>query len=260
MANNKLSILKFSETAYDIDALYLGGVAADKFARRDTENSFTGKNTFSAGVQISGRFLGSGDDEGLVIGKAVNNYAGVCLGDPSGVRSVFYLKPDDSALWRYNNGTSVFDIYHPSKAGTIALTSDIPTKVSKLENDSGYGTVAKVDNISPTSGNVSLSAVRFVSQTLTDAQKTQARTNIGAASSTHTHPTFFGYSQSESNANTKICAIENFSLSEGVRVLINFSHTNTAANPYLNISSTGSKPIKYLDSSAAAGSLLQAGR
>ena len=37
------------------------------------------------------------------------------------------------------------------------------------------------------SGNVSLSAVRYVSQTLTDAQKTQARTNISAAASSHAH-------------------------------------------------------------------------
>lgn len=98
MANNKLSVLKFLEQSYDIDALYLGGVAADKFARRDTDNSFTGKNTFSAGVQISGRLSGAGDDEGLVIGKADNSYAGVCLGEPAGIRSVFYLKPDNSAL------------------------------------------------------------------------------------------------------------------------------------------------------------------
>ena len=41
MANSKLSILDFLGTAYDIDALFLGGVAADKFARRDTNNSFT---------------------------------------------------------------------------------------------------------------------------------------------------------------------------------------------------------------------------
>ena len=63
----------------------------------------------------------------------------------------------------------------------------IPTKVSELTNDSGYttntGTVTKVDNISPSSGNVTLSAVRYASQTLTDAQKTQARTNIGAGTS-----------------------------------------------------------------------------
>ncbi len=51
-------------------------------------------------------------------------------------------------------------------------------------NPNGYtsniGTVTSVDSVSPSSGNVALSAVRYVSQSLTDTQKTQARTNIGA--------------------------------------------------------------------------------
>lgn len=80
------------------------------------------------GAVISGRAIGSGDDEGLIIGLADNGYAGVCLGNPGGVRSVFYLNPTNQALWRYNNGTSGADIVHPGKAGTIALTSDITDK------------------------------------------------------------------------------------------------------------------------------------
>lgn len=80
------------------------------------------------GAVISGRAMNSGDDEGLVIGLADNSYAGLCLGNPSGVRSVFYLNPQNQALWRYNNGTASYDITHPGKAGTIALTSDISDK------------------------------------------------------------------------------------------------------------------------------------
>jgi hypothetical protein len=80
------------------------------------------------GAVISGRAIGGGDDEGLVIGLADNNYAGVCLGNPNGLRSVFYLTSDSKAVWRYNNGTTGSDITHPGKAGTIALTSDITDK------------------------------------------------------------------------------------------------------------------------------------
>lgn len=79
------------------------------------------------GAVISGRAVGGGDDEGLVIGLADNNYAGICLGNPNGLRSVFYLTSDSKAVWRYNNGTG-YDITHPGKAGTIALTSDISDK------------------------------------------------------------------------------------------------------------------------------------
>lgn len=81
------------------------------------------------GITICGRTQNSGDDEGLVINKCSNNYAGLILGSPDGVRSVFYLTSDNNALWRYNNGSSSFDINHPKKAGTVALTSDIPSKL-----------------------------------------------------------------------------------------------------------------------------------
>ena len=81
------------------------------------------------GAIIKGRAYGSGDDEGLIIEKAANGFAGLCLGSATGTRSVFYLKSDDSAIWRYNNGSSSYDISHPQKAGTIALTSDIPSGI-----------------------------------------------------------------------------------------------------------------------------------
>ena len=94
--------------------------------------------TVTGGVKITGRYLNNGDDEGLVIGLATNNYCGVCLGSPTGERSVFYFTPG-KPFWRYTNssgGTS--DIIHPKKAGTIALTSDIPTNNNQLSNGAGY--------------------------------------------------------------------------------------------------------------------------
>lgn len=107
--------------------------------------SSSGALTATGGGKISGRYAGGGDDEGLVIGRASNNYAGLCLGEPSGVRSVFYLMPDNSAVWRYNNGSSSYDIKHPGKAGTIALTSDIVAAAG------GIYTVDLWTNNSPTS-------------------------------------------------------------------------------------------------------------
>ena len=120
---------------------------------------YTGNNMQSATLKLTGgRVLNSGDDEGLVIDHASNNWAGVCLGNPSGLRSVFYLnKSTKACLWRYNNGSSSYDINHPGKAGTIALTSDLSsylpltggnlsgnTFVSKSAGESDIG--AKVGN------------------------------------------------------------------------------------------------------------------
>ncbi len=91
-------------------------------------DTMTGKLTISdGGLLVSGRVYGGGDDEGIVITPLSNGYAGVCLGSPSGRRSVFYLNNGNGAFWRYNNGSVSYDILHPQKSGTIAVKSDIPS-------------------------------------------------------------------------------------------------------------------------------------
>jgi hypothetical protein len=82
--------------------------------------------TVNGAGYFCGRAYNSGDDEGVIINFANNGWAGLILGGPSAARSVFYFKNDGSApFWRYNNGTSTYDMYHPAKGGTIALTSDL---------------------------------------------------------------------------------------------------------------------------------------
>lgn len=83
----------------------------------------------AVGAVIQGRVYNGGDDEGIIINSAPNGYAGLILGTHNGERSVFYLKKGNP-FWRYNNGSTNLDIYHPKKSGTIALTSDIPNKDS----------------------------------------------------------------------------------------------------------------------------------
>jgi hypothetical protein len=66
-----------------------------------------------------------------------------------------------------------------------AKTADIPTKTSQLNNDSGYITAndVPVKSVDGATGDVVTNAVKTTAQTLTDAQKQQARTNIGAGTS-----------------------------------------------------------------------------
>ena len=113
------------------------------------DGTVSGKLTVSGGAYISGRSQGGGDDEGIVIGRASNNYAGLTLGGATGLHTTFYLMPDNSAVWRYHNGSAAYDIKHPGKAGTIALTSDCaPLKVT-LSGDatSGYSVDKTVSEI-----------------------------------------------------------------------------------------------------------------
>jgi len=111
----------------------------------DTNQTVSGVKTFTGGIWVSGRPAGGGDDEGIVVGRAPNNYAGVCLGSPSGMRSVFYLTAANKPVWRWNNGSASFDIEHPAKAGTIALTSDFPFTMTLVAN--ATGTAVDIDTL-----------------------------------------------------------------------------------------------------------------
>lgn len=66
-----------------------------------------------------------------------------------------------------------------------AKKTEIPTKTSELTNDSGYITAndVPVKSVDGATGDVVTNAVKTTVQTLTDAQKQQARTNIGAGTS-----------------------------------------------------------------------------
>ena len=102
-----------------------------------TGGTLTGNLNGTTAV-FCGRINNSGDDEGILIKKSSNGLAGLILGGTTGNRAVLYLSSANS-FWRFvKDGTAFSDIVHPNKSGTIALTSDIPTKVSSLSNDSGY--------------------------------------------------------------------------------------------------------------------------
>ena len=102
---------------------------------------------------FGGRIYNSGDDEGILIKKSSNSLAGLILGGTTGNRAVLYLS-SASSFWRFSkDGTENRDIVHPNKSGTIALTSDIPTKLSSLSNDSGYITSSGSCNYATSAGN-----------------------------------------------------------------------------------------------------------
>lgn len=69
--------------------------------------------------------------------------------------------------------------------GALPDTTSIPTKTSEIENDSGFITAAQapVQSVDGATGVIMTNAVKYTAQTLTDDQKTQARTNIGAGTS-----------------------------------------------------------------------------
>lgn len=76
-------------------------------------------------------------------------------------------------------------VLNADSVGALPNTTKIPTATSDLDNDSGYITVAgaPVQSVDGQTGEVVTNAVKTTAQTLTDAQKAKARTNIGAGTS-----------------------------------------------------------------------------
>ena len=65
----------------------------------------------------------------------------------------------------------------------------------------------------------------------------------------------YGICATAADVAEKVANTDNFSLSAGIRVTIKFTVTNTAANPTLNINSTGAKAIYYNGTTIAASYL-----
>ena len=83
------------------------------------------------------------------------------------------------------NGKTGNVVLNAADVGALPNTTVIPSKTSQLTNDSGYITVsgAPVKSVDGKTGAVATNAVKTTKQNLSDAQKAQARTNIGAGTS-----------------------------------------------------------------------------
>lgn len=83
------------------------------------------------------------------------------------------------------NGKSGDVTLTASDVGALPSTTKIPSATSDLTNDSGYITAAgaPVQRVDGQTGEVVTNSVKTTAQTLTNAQKAQARTNIGAGTS-----------------------------------------------------------------------------
>lgn len=83
------------------------------------------------------------------------------------------------------NGKTGDVVLNAADVGALPNTTVIPSKTSQLTNDSGYITVsgAPVKSVDGVTGDVVTNAIKTTQQNLSDVQKTQARINIGAGTS-----------------------------------------------------------------------------
>lgn len=113
---------------------------------------------------------------------SVNGKTGIVVlnADDVGALSNTTVIPDKTSQLTNDSG-----FITNSSLTDYAKKTEIPTKTSELTNDSGYITAndVPVKSVDGATGDVVTNAVKTTTQTLTDAQKQQARANIGAGTS-----------------------------------------------------------------------------
>ena len=196
-----------------------------------TFNEGTGTYTSVGYLQASGTtlYLGNGSTNSL----AVKNNGDVTIPGSLtlGEKTTFNLSTS-SAYWRYNNGTTNYDITHPLRTGTIALRTK--TDANELINLLETGTSIPGD------------ADYYISQYVGGGT---SNTNYyrRPMSALWNYVNKKSYSTCSTDAATaaKTVTCANFALATGAKITIKFTVTNTAENPTLNVNSTGAKPIFY---------------
>lgn len=116
-----------------------------------------------------------------------------------------------------------------------AVNISVPTKTSEITNDSGFITSgANVASANKLSTARAIDGVKF----------------DGTADISH-----YGTCDTVASTAAKTVSLSNYSLVTGSRIVVQFTVTNTAANPTLNVNNTGAKPIVYRGSAISAGYL-----
>ena len=155
---------------------FIGGGGGGGSTGTTNYNNLTNKPSIN-GTTLSGNktstelgVYGTGNEPPYPV-TSVNGQTGDVTIEAGGVTSV--------------NGKSGDVTLTASDVGALPSTTKIPSATSDLTNDSGYITAAgaPVQSVDGQTGEVVTNAVKTTAQTLTDVQKAQARTNIGAGTS-----------------------------------------------------------------------------
>lgn len=109
---------------------------------------------------------------------------------------------------------------------------------------------AREDHVHPAQTTVSGNA--GTATTLATARTVDGVSFNGSANITH-----YGTCSTAAATAAKTVALAGFTLGLGAEVTVRFTVTNTAANPTLNVNSTGAKGIRYRNAAISAGHLAQ---
>lgn len=183
-------------TKEEIDALFVGSnVVLTGYSVTESPVDITADDTVNEAIAKIDQFLLELSEADSSIRSQINNLSLNKVDKDNAVTSVagrigaVVLTKDDVGLSNVDNtadadknvASAVSDSEGNKIVTTYATKAEIPTNTSSLTNDSGFIVATDTDEIiSDIEANVVTDAVRKSAQTLTDAEKTQVLTNIGA--------------------------------------------------------------------------------
>lgn len=131
--------------------------------------------------------------------------------------------------------------------------------MAQLGNTNIYGNLTVTGTTTSSGnfiGNLTGNVTGDVSGNASTATKLEtARTIDGVSFNGSTNITHYGSCSTAAGTAAKVVDFTGFTLATGARIVVKFTVTNTAANPTLNVNSTGAKAIYYRGSAISAGYL-----
>ena len=205
-----------------------------RFASGVTLNPSTKKISCSG---ISGKITGANYVNSAKDGGSLIDIPGLTTG---GYQPIFKTKSTNGAfvMSGYQAYLGMHYITDENiEAGTNTVTQSLKFEESGLLTSSG-GFKGSL------SGNAS-SATKLASKRTIDGVSFDGSANI----------THFGKCSTEAGTAAKVVSVANFVLATGAEVTVQFTVTNTAASPTLNVNNTGAKAIVYRNAAISAGYL-----
>ena len=199
---------------------------------------------------------------GAAASSHTHNYAGSSSagGAANSVKTSLIIKlnggtTEGTNMFTFNGATAKSINITPSAIGAAASSHgthvSYSTTAPKANGTAAAGsasTVARSDHVHPLQTTVSGNAGSAT-------KLATARTIDGVSFNGTANITHFGTCSTAAGTAAKVVSCTGFTLATGAVITVKFSATNTAANPTLNVNSTGAKYIRYRGSAISAGYL-----
>ena len=199
---------------------------------------------------------------GAAASSHTHNYAGSSSagGAANSVKTSLIIKlnggtTEGTNMFTFNGATAKSINITPSAIGAAAASHgthvSYSTTAPKANGTAAAGTastVARSDHVHPLQTTVSGNAGSAT-------KLATARTIDGVSFNGTANITHFGTCSTAAGTAAKTVSCTGFTLATGAVITVKFSATNTAANPTLNVNSTGAKAIMYRGSAISAGYL-----